>query len=58
VTGTGSPQPDVQMSAINQGTGEMRRTVSGSDGQFALCPLAPNDEAVFCCGVPPKTGKS
>ena len=35
------PQPDVQVSAINEETGETRRTLSGSDGQFALSPLMP-----------------
>ncbi len=37
----GLPQADVRVSAINEETGETRRTLSGIDGQFALSPLMP-----------------
>jgi len=42
VTGiAGSPFPNVQVSAVNLETGDIRRAVSGSDGEFTFSVLSP-----------------
>lgn len=41
LAGTSAPQSDVHVSAINEQTGETRRTLTGSDGQYALSGLSP-----------------
>jgi hypothetical protein len=41
VTTSGLPQANVRVTAINQETGEVRKTLSASDGQYALSSLIP-----------------
>ena len=41
VTTSGLPQAYVPVTAINQETGEVRRTLSASDGQYSLSSLMP-----------------
>ncbi|MFH1572753.1 MAG: carboxypeptidase regulatory-like domain-containing protein, partial [Acidobacteriota bacterium] len=41
VDSAGAVRPDAQVAAINEETGEVRRTLTGSDGEFALSALAP-----------------
>jgi len=41
VTTSGLPQANVPVTAVNQETGEVRRTMSAPDGQYALSSLMP-----------------